>query len=326
MSEGMEQRLAKGVRTLVEVNARVQPDERVVIVTDGAMRGFADRIAAAATEVGGEVVICVMPARSRDGEEPPDAVAAAMRAAHVVFTPVSRSITHTKAMRAALEQGARAVLMTAYTDEILSSDALIATDFVGQADVCRRIGRAFTGGERVHLTTPRGTDLSFSIEGRTANVLTNIPDPGELAPVPDIEVNVVPVEGTAHGTMIFDASVPYLGIGVLTEPITCEVLAGFITRMTGGPVADRLNDKLRSFNDRNCYNVAELGIGLNPNARLTGVMLEDEGVIGTIHIGIGTSFTLGGSIVAPMHYDLLMWDPTIVVDGRVIQRGKEILV
>ena len=79
-------------------------------------------------------------------------------------------------------------------------------------------------------------------------------------------------------------------------------------------------------NDRNCFNVAELGIGLNPNARLTGCMLDDEGVLGTIHIGIGTSHTLGGFVVAPTHYDLLMWDPTIEIDGQVVQKGAEVLV
>ena len=64
----------------------------------------------------------------------------------------------------------------------------------------------------------------------------------------------------------------------------------------------------------------------DPNARLTGEMLEDEGVMDTIHIGIGTSHTLGGKIVAPTHYDLLMWEPTISVDGRVVQRDREVLV
>ena len=83
---------------------------------------------------------------------------------------------------------------------------------------------------------------------------------------------------------------------------------------------------LDSHADRNCFNVAELGVGLNPNARLTGLMLDDEGVMGTIHIGIGTSHTLGGNVVAPTHYDLLMWDPTIAVDGKAVQRGKAILI
>ena len=120
-------------------------------------------------------------------------------------------------------------------------------------------------------------------------------------------------------------SVPYLGIGILKEDIICEVKDGLIVSMEGGEQAKFLKEKLDSYNDPNCYNVAELGVGMNPGARLTGNMLDDEGMVGTIHIGIGTSLTLGGDVVAPMHYDLIMWEPTIEIDGVVAQRNKELL-
>ncbi len=315
-----------GAHKLVNVNGRVREGERVVVVTDYTMRDIAELVIIEAREAGAEVTTCVMPMRKHDGQEPPAPVAAAMREANVIFSPVRFSITHTRAMRAALETGTRAILMTAYTDELLECPALIETDFEAQEAVCHRIGAAFTNGRSVRLTSPKGTDLSFSIEGMAANVLTNIPKPGQLAPVPDIEVNVVPVTGSAEGRLIADASVPYLGIGVLDEPVVCEIEAGYIREMTGGAQADVLRTDLESHNDHHCFNVAELGVGLNPNARLSGAMLDDEGVLGTIHIGIGTSFTLGGDIVAPTHYDLLMWAPTIEVDGVVIQRDTEILV
>lgn len=317
--------LALGAQRLVGTNGRVRSGEAVLVVTDPTMESFAELVAEAAQEAGGRVTIAVMPVNRADGNEPPDTVAAAMGEATVIFSPVSVSITHTRAMRAALDRGARAILMTAYTDQIMTSPALLETDFEAQVPVCRRLGDAFTNGTSVRLTSPRGTDLSFSIEGRIANVLTNIPNPGELAPVPDIEVNVVPVTGSSEGRLVMDASVPYLGIGILNEPIVCLVEGGSIVEMTGGPQADVLRERLESFDDPACFNVAELGVGLNPKARLTGEMLEDEGVVGTIHIGIGTSHTLGGEVVAPTHYDLLMWEPTIEVDGAVVLRDKEVL-
>lgn len=318
--------LAPGARRLVHVNGRVQPREAVVIVTDPTMRRYADAVAQAAREAEAAVTVCIIPMRAQDGQEPLPPVARAMAEAAVIFSPVRISITHTRAMRAALDAGARVCMMTAYTDAIMTSPALLETDFEAQAGLCGRLGAAFTEGESVRLTSPRGTDLRFGIEGRVANVLTNIPAPGELAPVPDIEVNVVPVTGSAEGTLISDASVPYLGIGILEEPIVCKVRNGYIVGMTGGAQARFLREHLESFGDRHCFNVAELGVGLNPNARLTGEMLEDEGVMGTIHVGVGTSHTLGGEIVAPTHYDLLMWEPTIAVDGRVVQRGREVLL
>jgi len=316
----------EGTKKLVEVNARVQTDEEIVIVTDDLMVHHARRVAQAASVVGAEVVICIMPPRTHHGQEPPPPVAAAMKKAHVIFSPVSYSITHTVAMRSALEAGTRAILMTAWTEDIYTSPGLLKTDFKTQADICRRLGDRLTEGEMIRLMSPRGTDLSFSIQNRTSNILTNIPEPGELAPVPDIEVNIVPVEGTANGKLVADASVPYLGIGILQEPIICTIEKGFITQMEGGNQAKILEENLISHNDPNCFNVAELGIGLNPNACLTGVMLEDEGVLGTIHMGIGTNYTLGGKIVAPVHYDLLMWSPTIEVDGNLVQKNRDIFV
>ena len=318
--------LLPGAQRLVHVNARVRPGEIVVVVTDPTMQRYADAVGTAAREAGAAVTLCVIPLRSQDGQEPPPPVARAMAEAAVIFSPVRVSITHTRAMRTALEAGARVCMMTAYTDAIMTSSALLETDFEGQVDVCRRLGAAFTEGESVLLTSPRGTDLRFGIEDRVANVLTNIPEPGELGPIPDIEVNVVPVTGSAEGTIVADASVPYLGIGILEDPVVCSVHEGYIVEMTGGEQADFLRDHLESFADRHCFNVAELGVGLNPNARLTGEMLEDEGVMGTIHIGIGTSHTLGGEIVAPTHYALIMWEPTITVDGRVVQRNKQVLL
>ncbi|MCK5148588.1 leucyl aminopeptidase [bacterium] len=313
-----------GAKSLVEVNGRVKKGERVVIVSDNVRLHHAHYVEQAVKEKGADVELYSMSRRSHHGQEPPVHIAEAMRGADIIFSPVDVSITHTIAMRNALEAGARAILMTSWTDDIFACPALMKTDFEAQAHICRKWGDTLKSGNHVRLTSPKGTELTFSIEGRKANVLTNIPGPGELAPVPDIEVNVVPIEGTANGTLIADASVPYLGIGVLDEPVVCTIKDGFITEMKGGSQADILLADLMSHGDPNCLNIAELGIGLNPNARLTGVMLDDEGVLGTIHIGIGTNYTLGGNVVAPTHYDLLMWDPTIIVDNVIIQEKRTI--
>lgn len=318
-------RFARSFKKLVEVNGNVQAGEKVVIVCDYSMTEIGNQLAVAARAADAQVTICIMEQRKIDGQEPPTPVAAAMKEADVIFSPVRFSITHTKAMRAALDNGARAILMTAYNEAVLLSPALLETDFAAQVPKCKALGEAFTKGTNVRLTSPKGTDLRFVIGGNRTNILTNIPNPGELAPVPDIEVNVVPVTGSANGRIIFDASVPYLGIGILTEDIVCEVKDGLIISMEGGEQAKFLKEKLDSYNDPNCYNVAELGVGMNPGAKLTGNMLDDEGIVGTIHIGIGTSLTLGGDVVAPMHYDLIMWEPTIEVDGIVVQRNKDLV-
>ncbi|MBT5366947.1 MAG: leucyl aminopeptidase, partial [Nitrospinaceae bacterium] len=306
---------------------RVKTGESVLVITDYNTTAIAERVAQAAASLGGNVVTTVMPPRKLHGEEPPSTIAAAMREADLIFIPVSISITHTRAVKDALASRARILAMSDWSDEMFLSPALLETDFQAQAEVCRGLGRAFTEGVNFHLTSPRGTDLRFEAGGRKANVMTNIPDPGEISPVPTIEVNVPPIEGSAEGTLVVDASIPYLGIGSLKEPFTCTIEKGLIKEISGGDESVKiLQDAIAAHNDPNCWNIAELGVGLNPGASMTGRMLEDEGVLNTIHIGIGTSLMLGGTLKAATHYDLIMWDPVIEIDGKVVQRGLDILV
>lgn len=118
-----------------------------------------------------------------------------------------------------------------------------------------------------------------------------------------------------------DGSIPYIGIGVLEEPVTLKVENGRIVDISGGRQAKMLADNLASKNDPNVYNIAEHGVGLNPKCHFCGFMLEDEGVFGTCHIGIGTSITLGGNVKAACHYDVIMKDGTIVADGKVLMEN-----
>jgi leucyl aminopeptidase (aminopeptidase T) len=54
---------------------------------------------------------------------------------------------------------------------------------------------------------------------------------------------------------------------------------------------------------------------------MEGVMLHDEGVYGTAHIGIGTSVLLGGEVKTLTHFDALMWKPTLSLDGEIVLKN-----
>ena len=319
--ENKQDRMLAGARILVTTCTHVQPGEQVLIVADRGTLSIAEAVAEAATERGAEATLAIMPLRAADSQEPSPTVAAAMKSADVIFTPVSRSITHTNAMKQAVARGARAAAMSAYTEDLLMSEAL-QVDFQSLAPTCLEVGRQLTVAGRAHLTTPAGTDLHMDLTARKANALTCIVGKGEFSPVPNIEANIVPLEGSPEGIIVADGSVPYLGIGLLLEPIRFRVEGGHIVSVEGGEQARVLKQAWESQRDPNAYNIAELGIGLNPKARMTGVMLEDEGVYGSVHIGTGTSINLGGTVKASSHYDLLMWKPTLVLDdGALLQDG-----
>jgi leucyl aminopeptidase (aminopeptidase T) len=130
---------------------------------------------------------------------------------------------------------------------------------------------------------------------------------------------------------VVDGSIPYYGIGVISEPVEMELEAGFITSIRGGPQADFLRHLLGRQEDPWVYNVAQFAFGLNPGCtHFTGEMLNDEGVNGTIHVGIGTSANLGGSVSAKTHFDAIIRAPTVWIDetlvvtqGQVVFDSKE---
>lgn len=197
---------------------------------------------------------------------------------------VGKSITHTQAVKEAVAQGARGLVLTHFTEEMLVRGGIEA-DFPAIAPTCRAIAQALQGAQTVHLTSRHGTDLTYSAKGRRGNALYGVVEPGEFSTIPTIEANVSPLEGTANGVIVADASIPYIGIGVLEEPVVCHVKDGRITSIEGGRQAQMLKDDLASKADPNVYNIAEMGMGLNPKCHFCGFMLEDEGVEGSVHIG-----------------------------------------
>ena len=309
--------MSKGASTLVEVCAAVKPGENVLIVTDFMMTTIAEAVATQAHRVGAEVTISSITPRSGHGQEPPPPVAEAMKKADVIFTPVTYSITHTRSIKEACESGSRIIAMTDFKEHMLIKGGLEA-DFHETRVMCEKFAKVFEESSQAVLTTPAGTHLTMRSEGRPGNALFCIVEPGQMSPAPNVEANFSPVEGSAEGMIVADASIPYIDIGVLEEPVVARVEKGMITEITGGYQARMLADDLESRNDPMVYNVAELGVGLNPKCILQGIMLEDEGVYGSVHIGIGTNITLGGTIKAAIHYDLLMFNATIEMDGNII--------
>lgn len=317
--------MMKGAAKVVDVCARVRAGEKVVVVTDMETMSVAEAVSAASLERDAEVVVLVMTPRKLDGQEPPEPVAAALRRADVIFTPVKRSITHTDAVKNAVKAGARGIMMTAFTERMLIEGGIEA-DFEAIKPTAEKLASLLAGARTARLTTPAGTDITMSVEGRPGNAHTGIVGPGQMSTVPNIEASISPVEGTAEGVIVADASIPYYEIGLLSEPVRFEVRKGMVVSIAGGAQAQKLKKMLEEQQDPNVYNIAQLSFGLNPKCTMQGIMLEDEGVAGTSHIGIGTSTVLGGKIKTSMHFDALMWSPTLELDGRTVMVNGQLVV
>lgn len=311
--------MSRGASKVVNVCAKIQPGEHVLIVTELSRMSIAQALATEVYRVGAEPAICIMEPRKQDSEEPPKEIAAAMKASDAFLSVVGKSITHTHAVKEAIAAGSRGLVLTHFTEEMMMHGG-IEGDFEQAKRVCTAMAEGMAGAEKIVLTSPSGTHLEYSAKGRRGNKLYCMVEPGQFSTLPTVEANVSPLEGTANGVIVADGSIPYIGIGVLEEPVTLKVENGRIVDISGGRQAKMLADNLASKNDPNVYNIAEHGVGLNPKCHFCGFMLEDEGVFGTCHIGIGTSITLGGTVKAACHYDVIMKDGTIVADGKTLMK------
>jgi leucyl aminopeptidase (aminopeptidase T) len=270
---------------------------------------------------GAEATLAVISERDSHAAEPPAPVAAAMAAADVVLAPTIQSLSHTAARKAASEAGVRIATLPGATEEMLAR--MMSTDLGQLGKRGRAVASALTKGSTARITCPNGGDLLLGLEGRTA-----IPDAGELkrsgafGNLPCGEGFIAPAEGTAEGTLVVDGSIA--GVGLLETPVELTVREGHLTDATG-PEGGKLMELL-TVHGPDGTNVAELGIGTNEEAILTGNILEDEKIFGSAHVAFGASAAIGGTVQVPVHLDCVVLEPTVEVDGRPIVAGGELLV
>lgn len=314
----------KGAGIVVDTCAAVEPDEDVLVVTDWEVADVAERVAAAANERDANVSLISMDPREYDGNEPEDTVAAAMLEADVVITPVHRSITHSSAVAEAKAAGARIISMVKFTDEQLVTGGLYA-DYEEMRPHCEEMARKFGEASEARITSPQGTDVTVGLEGRDGNAHPGIADePGEFTALVHIEANISPVEGTTEGTIVFDGAIPNLDIGVLEENVEMDVEDGAVTAVRGGKEADKIRRVWAEHDDPAVYNIAQLAVGMNPECpEFNGWFSNDHGRYGNVHFGIGTSSNLGGTTRAPVHFDAMMAEPTLSLDGEVVVEDGE---
>lgn len=318
--------MAGNAMRIVNQCANVCAGEDVLIVADFGLVDTARYLARAAYSVGANPTLAIMSVREVDGSEPTDAVAAAMQTAQVILTPVQKSLAHSNATAAALRNGARVLSLTALSCDLLASDAW-DVDFDDMAETVATVASILSAGSEVKVQSEAGTDLTFNIAGRLGNAHGCIVrEPGQFSAAPNIESSVSPLEGSTNGLLVIDGSIPYLGIGLVDEPVSMWIRHGRVEEVQGGRAALRIKRVWQEQNDSAVYNIAQFALGLNPKIRQVEGSLGcnyDEGAYGTAHVGIGTSSSIGGRVKASTHFDAVMVAPRVVVDGVVLlEEGK----
>lgn len=313
--------LSRAAASALDDCLALRSGETLVVVSDPGTRRIAHVLVEAGRARGAESVLVEMSERENHGVEPPPAVAAAMVACDVLIAPTTMSVSHTAARRAANDAGARAATMPGITEEMMART--MSADFALLRPRSREVARLLTEGSEVRITTAAGTNLTLGIEGRTGiSDDGDLSEPGSFGNLPPGEAFLAPVEGTTNGRLVIDGTM--WPVGRLSEPLVFEIADGYVSEI-GGRRADEVRGVLEK-HGREAFAVAELGIGTNDAAQLTGNVLEDEKILGTIHVAIGDNHTFGGTIRVPSHQDGIVLAPTLSIDGTTILEAGTLLV
>ena len=337
--------IAAGVVEMLKVNMGLSSGETLVVVSDvprvsewqhqktSRLRSMLTRamLGRVVAEVAADrfpdcdVTFFPFPSAGGHGAEPDPALDERLQAADVAVALTTYSLSHTDAREAATEAGVRLASMPGFETRMLEAGGPLAVDHEEIARDCQVIADRLTAAELVRVRTDYGTDLTFSLEGRPGQVDDGRygTEPGQWGNLPAGETYAVPVEGTGQGVLVVPAGwYPELETEMMFVFEDGEV----VELNGGGAVGDEFREALQLGSDdpaaRRRRNLAELGIGTNPNAKRPDNVLEAEKIKGTVHIAIGDNFHMGGTVEADIHEDFVQPEPDLILDGETaIRKG-----
>ncbi len=346
MSWPKKEAITQGVMDMLRVNMGLKADERLLVVTDvpriqdwqaesqAKLETMLERavLARLVADIAADhfpdcaVQFLPFPTTGMNGAEPDEATAARLQDADVVIALTTYSLSHTNARQGATQAGARLASMPGFEARMFEAGGPMAADYVQIAADCRAFADLLTSASEAVVRTPGGTDLRFSLKGRMGHTDDGLygTKPGAWGNLPAGECYAVPLEGTGEGKLV-------VSVGWhpnLAEDLVLRLEKGVVVEVLGGgAVGDRVRQLLQLGSDDPVYkarrNLAELGIGTNPNARRPDNVLEAEKIKGTVHIAIGDSIHMGGQVEADLHEDFVQPQPDLFLDGRPVIVGGE---
>lgn len=307
------------VKAVFTGSLKLRSQESCLIVTDAIKEPIGRAFYEYAKKITPRTKLIVIEVTEEHGAEPPEDVASQMLEYNVQILVTDKSLTHTRARRDATGKGARIATMPSITEDI--ANRCLDIDYRALKNESNRLYNILKGAQKVRITTLLGTDITFTVGPREffGKDGGSFDYPGAFGNLPEGEISFSPM--SCEGVYVVDASFPDLGL--LTSGLTFKVAGGIVCEITGEQ-SNKVLQRLDHAGSR-AYQVAEVGIGLNPKAKITGNILEDEKVIGTVHIAVGNNLSYGGDNDVSLHLDGVITSPDIYRDGKKLMDKGEFL-
>jgi leucyl aminopeptidase (aminopeptidase T) len=342
-----KEKIVNGVVDMLKVNLGLRDGEKVVVITDiptteewktktsAKLAEATERsvLAKIMSEIAAEkfpknsVEFFVYPSIGKHGTYPGKDVEEKMKNANVAIAVTTYSLTHTDARVSACKAGGRVVSMPMFLAEMFYKGGPMASNYREIEKETRKIADWMTKANDVKVTSPGGTDITFSVKGRNGMVDAGIfTEKGSWGNLPSGEAYTPPVEGTANGKLVVEPN----WYPDLREKMTLVFKNGYVAEIVGGgKIGDEYRNLLDFSKKEEPYisrrNLAELGIGTNPNAKRPDNVLECEKIRGTVHLAIGDNSHMGGKVSTDLHQDFIIPKPTWILDGKPVMKDGKLL-
>ena len=295
----------------------VKPGEEVLIVIDPQtdMR-MANAMAGAASRLGAEYGIYMMPIRGKDKATIfPKTLELGMDACDVFvgMTTASGAAIYNNHLKELINQKkCREVSICLRNIDNFTRGGGLA-DYEEVYEEGLKLQEIWRGHKFAHITTPAGTDLYMEMNDMEPIVECGIArNPGDAMAWSDGEVSLGPVIGTTHGKLVIDGPICYYGHP--TIPVELRIEEGRIVEVVGGDplICTEIRRQIATVKDSD--NIAEIGIGVNPYSLFNGDFEEEKKARGTCHIAMGNGFYYGQPARSTVHIDMVQYRPTVVFD------------
>ena len=311
--------LMDGAVNAVQTCMGVKRGEKVCVVSDEASEMLARAVFRASADITHRTCHVIIPPPDRGSCEPPEPVAWAMSHSDVVFILTQRSLTHTMARIKANDAGARIASMPGINEHMMSRGGMLA-DYLGVDREVKKLCRKLKGRKEIHLSSDLGTDIRIPISGRNWVSADNglCRKEGGFTNLPAGSVFIPPVEFKAEGLLYFDAGVE----GEIDNPVRLKIREGRIDKVPKYAKLENWTD----LEDPHSTVLSQVGFGMNPAATVVGNILQDEKALGTVHVGFGENRSFGGKIRCRHHFQGIIKEPTVEIDGEVIiEKGSFVI-
>jgi len=306
---------------IVKRLVRPNPGDPFLILCDLASEiGLAEACLSAGLRAGADTQLLIKTRLVKHGAHKPGPILSeAILASKLIlaFGFACAGVGRSEAMIKTRERGARVLCTNLRGIEDYAIRALLDVDYEAMIRNAELVAELWENTKHCRVTSPQGTDVTFDLAPRRSLIGDGaLSEDGEIDYFPGAQVSIAPIEETINGTIVIDASDSVQGL--VHNPYSFTMQNGVITEVVGGKEADTMRDWLDTRNDETIYHLCHFSLGLNPQAGISGNLIEDERKLTAVDFGFGYQDpSFGGKVgLSPYHMDIMLASPTVFLDGK----------